>query len=176
MKVSPVVSQEGALEFPLQAPQRGLRVTKDTYDRDRVRSRYYGLGGADPALRQKAHVKARAVIPSIDVKGGLKGPLRDAELRPKIGYRQVPALQKEPGHAKSPIAKTVDYLLFARHGSSSRPWQGLPGRPLPYPFPRPPMTTFRPADGRGRGARSKGKLPGLGAARQARPATGASSK
>ena len=66
--------------------------------------RAMALIGADPALRQKARVKAGAVTPSVDVKGGLKG------------YRQVPALQEEPSHAKIPMAKTVDYLLFTSHG------------------------------------------------------------
>ena len=51
------------------------------------------LIGADPVLRQTR-----------------------AELRPKVGYRQEPAFQKEAGHAKSPMAKTGNYLLFTSHG------------------------------------------------------------
>ena len=129
------------------------------------------LVGADPALRQSAHVKAGAVIPSIDIKGGLEGPLRDAELRPKVGCWQVLALQKEPGHARGPMAKTVDYLLFA-----------IPGVVLKAPakFSLAPFAVSLSAAAHGDlsarrwAGRGKAKAGCLArAARQARPATGA---
>ena len=90
------------------------------------------LIGADPALRQKARVKAGAVTPSVDVKGGLKGPLRDAEPRPKVGYRQVPALQEGPSHANIPTAKTGSssklhgYLVKGRVRGASHTGSGVP--------------------------------------------------
>ena len=144
------ITDDSRDRMKVKAPQRGLRVPQTHVIEIVSAVGAMALVGTDPVLRQEARVEAGAVTPSVDVKGGLKGPLRDAELRPKVGYRQVPALQKEPGHAKILMAKTVDYLLFTSHGSSLRLRRGLP-RPLPYPFPRPPMATFRPADGRGEG-------------------------
>ena len=128
------------------------------------------LVGADPALRQKARVKAGAVTPSIDVKGGLKGPLRDAELRPKVGYTgKCPPCRKNPDMPRFPWRRRLSIFFSQAVGSSSRLWRGLPGRPLPYPFLRPPMATFRPTDGRGEGEQRQTAW----AARQARPAKGA---